>query len=112
MDKLLIIDRHNRMLISMDNTDDEIDWQILVDKSVEITEARDCMVIKLKEESRILPGQGILVPIKLNQIYMPVAQHKTSMVSQSKVPNSNNKKSQILKKSDTLKQLLDKIYSK
>ena len=38
------------MLISMDNTDDEIDWQILVDKSVEITEARDCMVIKLKED--------------------------------------------------------------
>ena len=49
MEKLLIIDSHNRVLVSMDNTDKETDWQILVDNSVELTSDGGSMVIKLKE---------------------------------------------------------------
>ena len=47
MNKLLIIDKHNRVLVSMNKEETD---QIILDKSVEITDSKDCMVIKLKED--------------------------------------------------------------
>ena len=50
MNKLLIIDKDNKMLLSMDETDEEIAWKIIIDKSIEITTKDDSMIIKLRED--------------------------------------------------------------
>ena len=50
MEKLLIIDKNNKVLLSMNNTDKEVDWKMIIDNSIEITNTGDSMVIKLKED--------------------------------------------------------------
>ena len=47
MKKLLIIDRHNRLLVSMNK--EEIGDEIIVDNSIWLTSSWDAIVIQLKE---------------------------------------------------------------
>ena len=50
MNKLLILDKNNKILISMDKTCPETWEDIIVNNSVEIIDNEEWMVIRLKED--------------------------------------------------------------
>lgn len=50
MNKLLILDKNNKILVSMDKTCPETWEEIIVNNSIEITDNEDWMVIRLKED--------------------------------------------------------------